>query len=72
MGKFLAKNKKYSDIISNELKDETVEGAELLIDLNSFFSSYVFEHRLPILKNLLTTICNNQKLDIPWSELNIH
>ena len=71
LGKLLAKNKKYSDIISNELKDETVEGAELLIDLNSFFSSYVFEHSLPILKNLLTSICNNQKLDIPWGELNI-
>ncbi len=71
LGKLLAKNKKYSDIISNELKDETIEGAELLIDLESYFNLYVLEHNLPILKNLLTSICKDQKLDIPWVELNI-
>ena len=71
LGKYLAKNRKYSEIISNELKDETVEGAEMLLDLESQFKNYISKNEFPILSKLLTSICNDKKLDIPWSNLNI-
>ena len=71
LGKLLAKNNTYSEIISKELKGETVEGAELLIDNENYFNNLLSQKNLPILKNLVKSICNNQKLDIPWSELKI-
>ena len=71
LGKLLAKNNTYSEIISNELKGETVEGAELMIDIEIHLNTLLSENNLPILKNLLKSICNNQKLDIPWGELNV-
>lgn len=71
LGKYLAKNDKFSEIISNELKGETVEGAELLIELESYFKNYNHINKLPILKNLLESICDDKNLNIPWDDLNI-
>lgn len=71
LGKYLAKNKKYSEIISNELTGETVEGAELLIELESYLKNYEHINKLPILQNLLECICGDKNLNIPWDNLNI-
>ena len=71
LGKYLAKNKKYSEIISNELTGETVEGAELLIELESYLKNYEHINKLPILQNLLESICGDKNLNIPWDDLNI-
>ena len=71
LGKFLAKNKKYSEIISHELKGETIEGALLIQDLQIFFQQHIDLKKLPILNNILLSICKDQKLDVPWSDLNI-
>ena len=71
LGKYLAKNNIYSQIINNELKDETVEGSEMLIDLEKHFKKHLSKNKFPILESLLRCICNDEKLDIPWRDLNI-
>lgn len=71
LGNLLASNRTYEDIITKELKDETVEGAQTIKDLAHLFNRLVQDHNLPILENLVRCICQNEKLNIPWNDLNI-
>ena len=71
LGNLLASNRTYEDIITKELKDETVEGAQTIKDLAHLFNRLVQDHKLPILENLVRCICQNEKLNIPWNDLNI-
>ena len=71
LGNLLASNRTYEDIITKELKDETVEGAQTIKDLAHLFNRLVQDHKLPILENLVRCICQNEKLNIPWKDLNI-
>ena len=71
LGNLLAKSRTYDDIINKELKNETVEGAQTIKDLGHLFKKLVKDHKLPILENLVLCICQNEKLNIPWKDLNI-
>ena len=71
LGNLLAKNRTYEDIISKELKDETVEGAQTIRELNHLLNKLVKNNKLPILDSLVRCICQNEKLHIPWNDLNI-
>lgn len=71
LGNLLAKSRTYDDIINKELKNETVEGAQTIKDLEHLFKKLVKDHKLPILENLVLCICQNEKLNIPWKDLNI-
>ncbi len=71
LGNLLAKNRTYEDIMSKELKDETVEGAQTIRELDHLFNKLVKQNKLPILGSLVRCICQNEKLHIPWNVLNI-
>ena len=71
LGNLLAKNRTYEDIMSKELKDETVEGAQTIRELDHLFNKLVKQNKLPILDSLVRCICQNEKLHIPWNDLNI-
>ena len=74
LGKYLGKGKIFSDIIENELKGETVEGSNLLIELAPTIELYINKKiinikEFPILKELLDTIISNKKIVIPWDKI---
>ena len=74
LGKFLGQGKIYSEIMSSDLKDQTVEGAQLIIDLqktlNEKFENGFFEKdSMPIFYELIQAISFDKKLRIPWDKL---
>ena len=60
--------------MSSDLKDQTVEGAQLIIDLqktlNEKFENGFFEKdSMPIFYELIQAISFDKKLRIPWDKL---
>ena len=74
LGQLLGKNKKYKDIINNELKNQTLEGAILLQDnykifLNYFDNNILNKIEFPLLYELINVICLGKSISIPWKIL---
>ena len=74
LGKYLGEGKLYSQIMSQELKGQTVEGAQLIFDLkndliNKFKDGFFDKSNLPIFFELIEVIANDKKLSIPWEKL---
>jgi glycerol-3-phosphate dehydrogenase (NAD(P)+) len=74
LGKYLGEGKVYSEIMAKELKDQTVEGAQLIIDLQSalkekFNNGFFSKEQLPIFYELVQAISADKKLHIPWNKL---
>ena len=60
--------------MSQELKGQTVEGAQLIFDLkndliNKFKDGTFDKSNLPIFFELIEVITNDKKLSIPWEKL---
>ena len=60
--------------MSQELKGQTVEGAQLIFDLKNdlikkFKDGTFDKSNLPIFLNLIEVITNDKKLSIPWEKL---
>ena len=60
--------------MSQELKDQTVEGAQLIFDLKNDlikkFNDGTFDkNNLPIFFELIEVITADKKLSIPWEKL---
>ncbi len=60
--------------MSSDLKDQTVEGAQLIIDLqktlNEKFENEFFDKdSMPIFYELIQAISFDKKLRIPWDKL---
>ena len=66
MGKFLGQGKLYKEILENEMKGVTVEGAQLLIEIGEKIRKDLKEQDYPLMFSMLNTICSNKKLFINW------
>ena len=74
LGKYLGEGKLYSQVMSQELKGQTVEGAQLIFDLKNDlikkFKDGTFDKKsLPIFFELIEVITDDKKLTIPWEKL---
>ena len=74
LGKYLGEGKLYSSIMKNELLGQTVEGAQLILDLQvalneKFESGFFDKSKLPIFYELIQTISKDKKIHIPWENL---
>ena len=74
LGKYLGQGRIYSEIMSTDLKDQTVEGAQLILDLNktlkeNFDNGFFKKDELPIFYELIQAISADKKLHIPWDKL---
>ena len=74
LGKHFGEGKVYSEIMKNELLGQTVEGAQLILDLQDalnekFDNGFFNKSQLPIFYELIQAISKDKKLHIPWQNL---
>lgn len=72
LGKYLGQNKRYRNIVENELKGQTIEGADLAKEINHVMQKQFQQRTLdpaqfPLMNALLKTICDNQLFSYNWS-----
>ena len=66
MGKYLGQGTLYKDAKEKFMKDITVEGAQLALEIGPILLKELKKNEFPLMFNILETICNNKKLSINW------
>ena len=66
MGKYLGQGTLYKDAKEKFMKDITVEGAQLALEIGPILLKELKKNEFPLMFNILETICNNTKLSINW------
>ena len=66
MGKYLGDGYLYKDAKEKFMKDITVEGAQLALEIGPILLKELKKNEFPLMFNILETICNNKKLSINW------
>ena len=66
MGKYLGEGHLYSDAKEKFMKDVTVEGAQLALEIGPRILEDLNSKNYPLMFNMLNTICENKKLEINW------
>ena len=68
LGYYLGKGLLYKSIVKKQMKNITVEGAELIKSSGSKILSIVGQNKLPLLKSLIKAIKKNKRLKIDWKQ----
>ena len=66
MGKYLGEGYLYNDAKEKFMKNITVEGAQLAIEIGPKILQDLNPQYFPLMFNMLQTICENKKLEISW------
>jgi len=66
MGKYLGEGYLYNDAKEKFMKDITVEGAQLALEIGPKILQDLNANHFPLMFSLLQTICENKKLEINW------
>ena len=66
MGKYLGEGHLCNDAKEKFMKDVTVEGAQLALEIGPKILEDLNSKNFPLMFNMLNTICENKKLEINW------
>ena len=66
MGKYLGEGHLYNEAKEKFMKDITVEGAQLALEIGPRILENLNNKNFPLMLNMLSTICENKKLEINW------
>jgi len=66
MGKHLGQGTLYKDAKEKFMKNVTVEGAQLALEIGPILLKELKKDQFPLMFNILETICSNKKLSINW------
>ena len=66
MGKYLGQGYLYKDVKEKFMKNVTVEGAQLALEIGSKILKDLNPKHFPLMFSMLATIRNNKKLEINW------
>jgi glycerol-3-phosphate dehydrogenase (NAD(P)+) len=66
MGKYLGEGYLYKDAKEKFMKNITVEGAQLALEIGPKILQDLNSKRFPLMFSMLNTICENKKLEIQW------
>ena len=66
MGKYLGEGNLYKEAKEKYMKNITVEGAELALEIGPKILKDLDKKNLPLMFSILNTICSNKKLEIKW------
>ena len=66
MGKYLGEGHLYSDAKEKFMKNITVEGAQLALEIGPKILEDLNSKNFPLMFSMLKTICENKKLQIDW------
>ena len=66
MGKYLGEGYLYNDAKKKFMKNVTVEGAKLALEIGPKILQDLNPKHFPLMFSMLKTICENKKLEINW------
>ena len=66
MGEYLGKGLEYKRAKSEFMSNDTIEGAELALEIGPKILKEFKKDKLPLMIGLVESICNNKKLEINW------
>ena len=66
MGEYLGKGLEYKRAKNEFMSNDTVEGAELALEIGPKILKEFKKDKLPLMISLIESICHNKKLDINW------
>ena len=66
MGKYLGQGNLYKDAKEKFMKDITVEGAQLALEIGPKILKDLNPKYFPLMFSMLSTICDNKILEISW------
>ena len=66
MGKYLGEGHLYNDAKEKFMKEVTVEGAQLALEIGPKILQDLNSQHFPLMFSMLNTICKNKKLQIDW------
>jgi glycerol-3-phosphate dehydrogenase (NAD(P)+) len=66
MGKYLGQGYLYKDVKEKFMKNITVEGAQLALEIGPKILKDLNPKHFPLMFSMLNTICDNKKLEIDW------
>ena len=66
MGKYLGEGYLYKDAKEKFMKNTTVEGAQLALEIGPKILQELNSKHFPLMFSILKTICENKKLEIKW------
>ena len=66
MGKYLGRGNLYEDAKEKFMKNITVEGAQLALEIGPKILKDLNSKHFPLMFSMLSTICDNKKLEINW------
>ena len=66
MGEYLGKGLEYKRAKNEFMSNDTVEGAELALEIGPKILKEFKKDKLPLMISLVESICNNKKLEINW------
>ena len=66
MGKYLGEGYLYKDAKEKFMKNTTVEGAQLALEIGPKILQDLNPKHFPLMFSMLETICENKKLEITW------
>ena len=66
MGKYLGQGHLYKEAKEKFMKDVTIEGAQLALEIGPKIFQDLEPKKFPLMFSILNTICNNKRLEINW------
>ena len=66
MGEYLGKGMSYKDAKKTKMPNDTIEGADLALEIGSKIKSDFDIETLPLMISLINTICNAESLKVNW------
>ena len=66
MGSFLGKGLLYSEVKNNQMKNITIEGAELSIEIFNLVKDNFTIKEIPLMFSIMESIVENKKINIKW------
>ena len=66
MGKYLGNGYDYKKAKSEFMPNDTIEGAELALEIGPKILKECKKEKLPLMISLVESICHNKKLNIDW------
>ena len=70
MGSYLGEGFFYAEVKNNQMKNITIEGAELAFEIFELVSKHFNVKQMPLMFSMMDAIINNKKLEINWNYFN--
>ena len=70
MGRYLGEGMTFNDAKKAKMPNDTVEGADLAIEIGSKVKSDFNKKELPLMISVIEAICDEKKLKIDWDNFN--